>query len=76
MDAVLGLDERLRIYQDSCQHLIQALVSSTNLPHMSPAVVFPAMSGRCSHPHYLQEALKAEGSQQEQATHATPSAGQ
>ena len=75
MDALSGLDEELRIYEDSCQHLIQALVSSTKLPRTS-IVVFPAMSERCSHLHCLQEALKAEVSQQEVATHATHSAAQ
>ncbi len=75
MAALSGLDEKLRIYEDSCQHLIQALVSFMKLPRIS-IVVFPAMSERCSHLHCLQEALKAEGPQQELATHATHSAAQ
>ena len=72
MDALTGLDEKLRIYEDSCQHLIRALVSSMTLPCIS-IVVFTAVSERGSDPHCLQEALKAEDSQ---PTHATHSAGQ
>ena len=75
-DALLGLDEKLREYENSCQHLIQALVSSTRAPCISLSVVSPATSERCSHPRCLQEALKAEGSQQEQGIHAKQSAGQ